>query len=120
MNGDIMLQFREIREDNVHVKVEPIGKDDGVLPKGFLIVYTDDELNEESVPELLDKLDEHDFGGDAEYTNFMIYFDDLLGVYKIEMDVSYFMYKDDPVPEIDEFKNFIALVRRLYKKKSYL
>lgn len=102
-----MLQFKQIKEDNMEsVKIKPIGKAPHI--KSFILSYVDDELTEDNFSEILQKLKEHDFEGDAEYTNFLIRFDELDNQYKIEMDISYFRDNEDELTniKIEEVEKF--------------
>lgn len=47
-----MLQFKEIKEDIDDIKIKYIEDKEIATPKSFILFYTDDELIEESIPEI--------------------------------------------------------------------
>lgn len=110
-----MLQFEQIKEDNLKgFIVKPIGKDNPM--KYVILVYSDDELNKESLKELLEKLDEHYFEGDAENINFTAYFDDINETYKIIMDLYYLPDSNIDIEEIA--KHYRPLFEEFYNKNK--
>lgn len=102
---DNMLQFEEIKEDAMDdIKIEPIGDSEISIPKSFILVYSDDELTEKFIPEIWGKLNEHNFEGDAENIDFIIYFDNLKGKSRIIMAL-YYCEDDLNIPEINKIAN---------------
>lgn len=112
-----MLKFKQIKEDEI--KIKPIGKAPYI--KSFIFSYVDDELVEDSISELLQKLEEHDFEGNAEYNNFFIIFDELLNQYRIEMDISYLIDNEDNLTDIkidDVEKVYRPIFEDFYEKNK--
>ena len=95
-----MLQFEYIKEDTA----DEGNIDKTSMPKDFVMVYTDDELAEKAIPGIWEKLNEHDFEGDAENIDFVIYFDNLKNVCKIIIAI-YYPEDDFNVPELDKIAN---------------
>jgi hypothetical protein len=114
-----MLQFDEIKEDIMDDrKIEHTGDSKIAIPKSFILVYTDDELTEESIPEIWGKLNEHDFNGDAENIDFVIYFDNLNKTCRIIIAL-YYPEDDSNVPEINEItKYYRPIFENFYKKNK--
>lgn len=113
-----MLQFGQIKEDMDDINVENISDGEIAIPKSFILVYTDDELTEESIPEIWEKLNEHNFDGDAENIDFVIYFDNLDKTCKIIMAL-YYSEDNSNVPEINEIaKYYRPLFEDFYKKNK--
>ncbi len=100
-----MLQFEQIKEDKDDINIENIKNKEIPIPKSFILTYTDDELTEEAIPEIWEKLNEYDFGGGAENIDFVIYFDNLNKTCRILMDL-YYPEGDSNVPEIDEIAEY--------------
>ena len=111
-----MLQFEEIKEDTLEeLNVKPIGED---MPhmKYVVLVYSDNESNMDSLHELFEKLDEHDFEWDAENIEFNAYFDDINETYKITMDL---YYPPDFSIDLDEIaKYYRPLFEDFYNKNK--
>ncbi|MGF7118639.1 hypothetical protein [Methanobacterium oryzae] len=100
-----MLQFEEIKEVNMDgINIEPIEDSEISIPRSFTLVYTDDELTEKVIPEVWEKLNEHNFEGDAENIDFIIYFDDLSKKSKIVMAL-YYSEDDSNIPKINDIAN---------------
>ena len=95
-----MLKFEQVEEDDI----ENTGDKESSAPKCFVLIYTDDELTEKSVPEIWAKLSEHDFEGDAENIDFVIYFDTLKKVSRIMMAL-YYSEDDQNILEVNEIVN---------------
>ncbi|WP_414468675.1 hypothetical protein [Methanobacterium sp. ACI-7] len=112
-----MLQFEQIKEETMDdIKIEPIGDKEVALPKSFILIYTDDELIEEAIPEVWDKLSEHDFDADAENIDFIVYFDDLINKSKIIMAL-YYSENDSNIPEINKIADYYCpLFEDFYSK----
>ena len=112
-----MLQFEEIKEDTEDVKIEDTGDKETSLPKSFILVYTDDELTEGAIPELWGKLNEHDFDGDAENIDFVIYFDNLNKTCRIIMAL-YYPEEDHSVPGINEIAGYYRPIFEEFYNKN--
>ncbi len=114
-----MLQFEEIKEDTMDdIKIEPIGDSEIPIPKSYILIYTDDELTEKSIPKIWEKLNEHDFEGNAENIDFIIYFDNLNEKSKIIM-VLYYSEDDFNIPEINKIANqYRPIFEDFYKKNK--
>jgi len=112
-----MLQFEEIKEDTEDVKIEDTGDKETSLPKSFILVYTDDELTEGYIPELWGKLNEHDFDGDAENIDFVIYFDNLNKTCRIIMAL-YYSEEDLNVLGINEIAGYYRPIFEEFYNKN--
>lgn len=112
-----MLQFKEIKEDKMDdIKIESIGDDQLSIPKSFILIYTDNELSEESIPEMWEKLNEHDFDGDTENIDFIIYYDNLNEESKIIMAL-YYPEDANYVTEINKISDqHRSIFENFYKK----
>ncbi len=113
-----MLQFEEIKEDKEDIKTENIEDKENYMPKNFILVYTDDELTENFIPDVWGKLSEHDFGGGAENIDFVIYFDNSSKKCRIIMAL-YYCEDDSNVPEINEIAGYYRpLFEDFYNKNK--
>ncbi len=114
-----MLQFKQIKEDTTDdITVENAEDKDALIPKNFILVYTDDELTEESIPEIWGKLNEHNFDGGAENIDFVIYFDNLKKTSKIIMAL-YYSEDDSNIPKINEIAgSYGPLFEDFYNKNK--
>jgi hypothetical protein len=114
-----MLQFEEIKEDTMDsIKIEPIGDGEIPIPKSYILIYNDDELTEKSIPEIWEKLNEHDFEGNAENIDFIIYFDNLNKKSKIIVAL-YYSEDDFNIPEINKIANqYRPIFEDFYKKNK--
>lgn len=114
-----MLQFEEIKEDTMDsINIEPIGDSEISIPKNFILVYTDDELTEKFIPEIWKKLNEHNFEGDAENIDFILYFDNLNEKSRIIMAL-YYSEDDSNIPEINEIVNqYRSIFEDFYNKNK--
>ena len=85
-----MLQFEGIREDIIDdMTIEFAGGKNKSAPKSVILTYTDGELIEEAIPEIWEKLNEHDFKGNAENIDFITYFRDSRHLSTIIMTLYY-------------------------------
>ncbi|MGF7118476.1 hypothetical protein [Methanobacterium oryzae] len=114
-----MLQFEEIKDETMgDMNMEYIGDKEVPIPKSFILNYTDDELTEKFIPEMWGKLNEHEFGGDVENMDFIIYFDDLNKKSKIIVAL-YYSEDDSSVPEINKIaKHYRSLFEEFYNKNK--
>lgn len=114
-----MLQFEEIKEDNMgNIKIEPKGDSEISIPKNYILIYSDDELTEKFIPEMWEKLNEHDFEADAENIDFIIYYDNLINKSRIIIAL-YYSEDDSNIPEINEIANqYRSIFEDLYNKNK--
>ena len=114
---DKMLQFEQIKEDTDDINIEDSGDKETPIPKSFILIYTDNELTEDAIPEIWGKLNEHDFGGGAENIDFIIYFDKLNKTCRIVMAL-YYPENNFNVPEIEEIAGYYRQVFEDFYKKN--
>ena len=98
------------------IKIGNIGDSEIAIPKSFILVYTDEELTEEPIPEIWEKLNEHNSDGDAENIDFIVYFDNFDKTCKIILALYYFEDNSN-VPEIMKSLNIIVLYLRISIRK---
>lgn len=112
-----MLQFEQIKEDTDDINIENTGDKETSIPKSFILIYTDNELTEEAIPEIWEKLNEYNFDGGAENIDFVIYFDKPNKTFRIIMAL-YYSEEDSNVPEINEIAGYYRPVFEDFYKKN--